>query len=87
MRMTSAHRKKPVNVTIDASLVAEARSYGIALSPIMERAVRDAVKAERERRWAEENHAAIESHNEMIRREGLWTDTIPGWWNNDTPTR
>jgi post-segregation antitoxin (ccd killing protein) len=32
------------------------------------------VKAEREKRWLEENRAAIEAYNERVAREGILSD-------------
>ncbi len=74
--------RKPVNLTMDAELIAEAHRYGLNLSAHAEEGLKAAVKAERWRRWQEENREAIESHNALIRREGLWTERIPGWWND-----
>jgi transcriptional regulator with XRE-family HTH domain len=58
------------------TLEAEAESYGLDPDAIARKAIEDAVKAERIRRWNEENREAIESWNELVEREGLWSDGI-----------
>ena len=64
-------KRRPVNLSLDEAVVAEARSYGISLSRTSEEALTAAVKTERERRWKEENRAAIEGNNRWIEQNGL----------------
>ena len=64
-------RKRPTNVSLSASLVDEARELGIKVSQACEAGLAAATKAERERRWLEENREAIESQNEWIEKHGL----------------
>lgn len=55
-------------------LLAEASTYGIDVERIARKAVEDAVKAERIRRWNEENREAIESWNQHYKKHGLWNE-------------
>ncbi|RZF65610.1 post-segregation antitoxin CcdA [Sphingomonas populi] len=64
-------KRRPVNLSLDEAVVAEARSYGISLSRTSEEAIAAAVKTERERRWKEENRAAIEGWNVWLEENGL----------------
>ncbi|HEY2532672.1 MAG TPA: type II toxin-antitoxin system CcdA family antitoxin [Xanthobacteraceae bacterium] len=64
-------RKRAVNVFVDVELIEEARRLRINLSETLERRLRSIVKAERERRWLEDNRAAIASINDFIDRHGL----------------
>lgn len=64
-------KRRPVNLSLDEAVVAEARRYGISLSRTSEAALAAAVKAERERRWKEENRAAIEGWNVWLEENGL----------------
>ena len=64
-------KKRAVNVFVDANLVDEARRMRINLSETLERRLRTIVRAEQEKRWLEENRAAIASINEFIDRNGL----------------
>lgn len=67
---SSQARKRGTNVSLQGSLVEEARALGISLSSACEQGLAAAVKAEKERRWLEENAEAIRSYNEWIRKNG-----------------
>ena len=64
-------KRKPVNLSLDAGIVAAAREVGLNLSQVCEAAIRHATKAEQERRWQEDNRAAIEAHNAWVEEHGL----------------
>jgi len=64
-------KKRAVNLFVDAELLEEARRLRINLSDTLERRLRTLVRAEQEKRWLEENRAAIESINTFIERHGL----------------
>lgn len=64
-------KRKPVNLSLDTGVVEAAREVGINLSQACEAALRDATKAERERRWQEENREAIEASNAWVEKHGL----------------
>lgn len=71
MNVQKPLRKRGTNVSLDPSLVDEAKALGISLSKSCEQGLATAVKAERERRWLEENRAAIESNNAFIEAHGM----------------
>jgi antitoxin CcdA len=60
-----------VNLFVDTELLDEARRLRINLSDTLERRLSSIVRAEREKRWLEENRGAIESINSFIERHGL----------------
>ena len=64
-------KKRAVNLFVDADLLDEAKRMRINLSDLLERRLRTIVRAEREKRWVEENREAIESINQFIDRHGL----------------
>ena len=64
-------RKRGTNVSLDAALVDEAKALGLSLSRACELGLAAAVKTERERRWLDENRAALESNNVFIAKHGL----------------
>jgi antitoxin CcdA len=68
-------RKRAVNLFVDSDLLEEARRLGINISEILERRLRAIVKTERERRWVEENRAALEAYNRRVARHGLLSDS------------
>lgn len=64
-------KKTATNLTINASLVEEARALGLNLSELAEQGIAAAVKAERERKWKEENAEAFTEWNEWVAENGL----------------
>jgi antitoxin CcdA len=64
-------RKRGTNVSLPSDLVTEARELGVSLSSACEQGLAAAVKAERERRWIQENKPALDSWNEYIAEHGL----------------
>lgn len=64
-------RKRPTNVSLGETLVKEAKQLGINVSGACEDGLAAAVKAEKGRRWKEENADAIRAHNEWIEKNGI----------------
>ncbi len=50
---------------------AEAEALGLDAAAIAAHALREAVRAEKARRWLEENREAIEAHNKWVEENGL----------------
>lgn len=63
-------RKRPTNVSLSETLVKEARELGINVSNACEDGLKAATKAERERRWKENNAEAIQNYNQWIAEHG-----------------
>ena len=63
-------KRKSVNLSLDSGVVAAAREVGINLSQVSDSAIAAAVKAERERRWRDENREAIEGWNRWYEKHG-----------------
>ena len=61
---------------IHPEILEEAARYGIDVAGTARNAVEEAVKAERIRRWNEENREAVDSWNKLVEREGLWSDDL-----------
>lgn len=77
--MRPAHavrRKKPVNLSIDETLLREARGLEINLSQKLEEALERAVQEEKKSRWLAENREAIEDYNNRIERHGAFSDGL-----------
>ncbi|MDO9601503.1 MAG: type II toxin-antitoxin system CcdA family antitoxin [Rhodocyclaceae bacterium] len=72
----TATAKKAANLSVRADLLEEARAYKINLSRTFETALTVEVKKEKERRWLEENRAAIEAYNREIAEFGLFSDVF-----------
>ena len=63
--------RKAANLSLDSELLTQARELDINLSRAAEDGIAKAVKAERKRRWLEENAEAIKAHNEYVAKHGL----------------
>ena len=63
--------RRATSMTLDAALLAEARELGVNLSRAAEEGLLAAVKAERKRRWAEDNAEFIRDYNEWIAENGI----------------
>jgi antitoxin CcdA len=74
MQERTGPRKKAVNLSVNAELLAEAKAAGINLSEALERTLAERLKHARWEKWRRENRAAIESHNEFVREHGLFSD-------------
>jgi antitoxin CcdA len=66
--------KKPVNLSIDRDLLQQARALKVNLSKALEERLAEIVRAERARRWQEDNREAIEAHNRFVEKHGLFND-------------
>ena len=60
-----------VNLSIEATVIREARDLGVNMSRVAEMAIVEAARLERNRRWKEENREALEAYAREIEREGL----------------
>ena len=63
--------RKAANLSIDASVLADAKSLDINVSRAAEAGISEAVRAEKGRRWLEENREALESSNAWVEKNGL----------------
>ena len=68
--MTATKRRR-VNLSIEEGVIEAAKSLSLNASRAAEEGIARAVKAERDRRWQEENAEAIRAHNERLERDGL----------------
>jgi antitoxin CcdA len=66
--------RKATNITLPAEVHEQAKALGINLSRACEQALRAAIRAEQERRWAIEHAAFIEAHNAFVEKNGLPLD-------------
>ena len=71
--------KRAVNVSIDAEILAAARTLGINLSQLLEDELRIRTKEAREAVWREDNRAFTESYNAYIERNGVFGEEFQDW--------
>lgn len=62
--------KSKLNLTVAEDVSRDARSLGLNMSRIAEAAIAEAVKAEKNRLWAQENRKALARYAEEITEEG-----------------
>lgn len=67
----NAQPKKATNLTLDASLIEEARMLDVNLSRAAEEGLRVAVRQARADRWRAENAEALASSNAWVEQHGL----------------
>ena len=72
--MPAQAARKPTNMTLDASLLAEARSLGVNLSQAAEAGVRRAVAEAKAAAWQREHADALASSNAWVDAQGLPLD-------------
>lgn len=70
-------RKKAVNLSIDAELVAAAKETGTNMSAVLEAALKKQLSEHRAKKWLEENREAIAASNAQLERDGMWY--TPDW--------
>ena len=67
----NAQPKKATNLTLDASLIEEARALDVNLSRAAEEGLRVEVRQARADRWRAENAEALASSNAWVEQHGL----------------
>ncbi len=66
--------KKPTNLSLDQSLLAEARDLNVNLSSAAEAGLRREIARAKSERWKAENAAAMASSNQWVETHGLPLD-------------
>ena len=63
--------RRPLNVSLPADLVAEAKQLGVNVSQACEQGVKAKVKEARAEAWLRENLPALEAYNQHIEKHGM----------------
>ncbi|WP_085809921.1 type II toxin-antitoxin system CcdA family antitoxin [Sphingomonas sp. TZW2008] len=74
-RVTGSKRKS-VNLSIDAGVIAAAREAGVNLSKVSETAIREAARKAQELRWQHDHRAWIDANNAWVEQNGLPLDKL-----------
>jgi len=64
--------KKPVNLTVNADLLLNAKGFGMNLSQTFEDAVLAKLRTIMEEKWLAENEDAIAAYNARIEKDGVF---------------
>ncbi len=65
------HSKSPTNVSLDAILLADAKSLKINISQAAEQGLARAIADKRTELWLTENQASLDSFNDYVKKHGL----------------
>ena len=63
--------RRPTNISLDSTMIEDAKELGINISRACERGLSEEIRAERNRRWQEDNREAIEASNAYVAEHGL----------------
>lgn len=78
--MRQAHekisRRLPVNLTADRVLVQRVKEEKGNLSALLDEAMREFLAKKELERWRDENRLSFESYNQMIEKQGLFSDDM-----------
>lgn len=64
--------KRPVNLSLDADLVARAKALDVNLSQILEQQLVEIVRRAEETAWRRENAEAIDAYNRRVEQDGVF---------------
>ncbi|WP_380298935.1 type II toxin-antitoxin system CcdA family antitoxin [Idiomarina piscisalsi] len=73
---TSSASKKPTNVSINAELLAKAKSLDINLSATLESALKEQIRLKEQAQWLKENSKAMDAYNQFVERNGTFSDSV-----------
>ena len=69
--VVAANARKATNLTLDSTLIEEARALKLNVSRAAEAGIAEAVKREKGRLWQEENAEAIRGASDWLDKNGL----------------
>lgn len=72
----SAAKKKSANLSINESLLRQAKALNINLSQLLEQRLVEHLRESLQKNWLEENRAAIDAYNQRIERNGVFSDGL-----------
>ncbi|WGZ92758.1 MAG: type II toxin-antitoxin system CcdA family antitoxin [Candidatus Thiothrix putei] len=68
--------KRASNLSINSSLLEQARHYKINLSKLLENALIDTLQQKKSSEWLEQNRLALNAYNERIEQRGVFSDGL-----------
>lgn len=72
----SAAKKKSVNLSINESLLRQAKALNLNLSQLLEQRLVEHLRESLQKNWLEENCAAIDAYNQRIDRNGVFSEGL-----------
>ena len=71
--------KKSANLSINSSLLAQARTLNINLSATLEQALAETVRQRQRELWLAENQQAIAAYADFVEENGVFSDGLRGF--------
>ena len=68
--------KRASNLSINSSLLEQARHYKINLSRLLETALIETLQEKKRQEWLEQNRTALEAYNQRIEERGVFSDGL-----------
>ena len=68
--------KKATNLSVNSDLLLKARKENINLSATFEKALAEQLKLKQREKWLKENETAMQSYNEFVESEGVFSDDL-----------
>ena len=69
-------KKKATNISINSDLLEKAKKYKINISANVEKALEELIRQYEIQNWEKENKEAIDSYNQRISENGLFSDGL-----------
>ena len=76
LAIKSQSTKKPTNVSLNADLLAKAKSLKINLSATLEQSLNVKIQEHERQQWRQENADAIQTYNNFVEHKGLFSDSV-----------
>ncbi|MEO0467532.1 MAG: type II toxin-antitoxin system CcdA family antitoxin [Pseudomonadota bacterium] len=77
-KLNAKIKRRSINLTISEDIIADAKALELNASQAAEAGLAEAIRKAKEKKWLEENRAAIEAHNERVEKHGTMLPA-PGW--------
>lgn len=71
--------RKPARLSVNGDLLEKARQLGVDLDNTLEEALALEVHKRQREAWLEENREAIETYNELVARNGVFSTGLRGF--------
>lgn len=68
--------RKPVNLSINADLLQQAKQLDINLSQTLERHLAEIIRQARRDCWLEDNRGALDAYNRRVEKRGVFGDGL-----------